>query len=485
MQEKYLEEYSKIENKQLTYYDRGGHHVFKGINDLCSSNPDLVSEWDFKNNTDNKIRRPWQYTANSHKKVYWICKSCRNSWQASIDSRNRGNGCPKCARQASMPELVLSEFFKAINIHFEEQTPIESYRVDFVIENHIALEYNGIAFHKELISDRKSKSIREYGIDTIIIINECIGTYVDIEKINNIIVINHDIKSKNSSLNNFDILLSNLSKVLDDLGVKVTKITDNVDIKELEKKAILNKGIAHNSINELGDYIMQEYCYESNPDPLTVSKGSNSIKIKWKCRDCGYIYEATPLNKKRGDMCPVCSGRRFESGYNDLLTKCPEIATEIKNDNPRLIRYNSAEKVTWLCRNCGCEWESRVVDRTVLDMACRNCGYVKMYRDTHREYKFKDISTKYEVQYFKYRDRVINEVYDEKELLIHIINSIQSEYLDILLCNEYLITDDSGQPVINYKFLASRYKAKQKIYKLFELLGYNVNDILVKPVEII
>ena len=35
---------------------------------------------------------------NSHKKVWWKC-SQGHEWQADIGGRNRGNGCPECAKE--------------------------------------------------------------------------------------------------------------------------------------------------------------------------------------------------------------------------------------------------------------------------------------------------------------------------------------------------------------------------------------------------
>jgi rubrerythrin len=65
-----------------------------GENDLKTVNPDLAKEWDYSRNE----KGPEEYKPNSGKKAWWICGSCGHSWEAEIRSRNRGHGCPECAR---------------------------------------------------------------------------------------------------------------------------------------------------------------------------------------------------------------------------------------------------------------------------------------------------------------------------------------------------------------------------------------------------
>ncbi|MDG0059150.1 zinc-ribbon domain-containing protein [Priestia sp. P5] len=69
--------------------------VLAGYNDLASQNKVLTEEWDYDNNT----LEPSKVTPNSHKKVWWKCKKCRHHWQAIIKNRNKGQGCPRCAKE--------------------------------------------------------------------------------------------------------------------------------------------------------------------------------------------------------------------------------------------------------------------------------------------------------------------------------------------------------------------------------------------------
>ena len=72
-----------------------GRFAVKGENDFATLNPLLLTEWNYKRNSG---ILPEQFTSNSHKKVWWKCDK-GHEWQATLRDRNRGHGCPECAKQ--------------------------------------------------------------------------------------------------------------------------------------------------------------------------------------------------------------------------------------------------------------------------------------------------------------------------------------------------------------------------------------------------
>ena len=72
--------------------------VLKGENDLETVNPTLAKEWNY---TKNGNLKPSGFSSNSGQKVWWKCDK-GHEWQATIDSRNNGHGCPYCARQKAL-----------------------------------------------------------------------------------------------------------------------------------------------------------------------------------------------------------------------------------------------------------------------------------------------------------------------------------------------------------------------------------------------
>ena len=69
--------------------------IIKGINDLATTNLELLDEWDFEKNKTS----PYVISRGSHKKVWWKCKN-GHSWQTNIYVRATMKcGCPICAGQ--------------------------------------------------------------------------------------------------------------------------------------------------------------------------------------------------------------------------------------------------------------------------------------------------------------------------------------------------------------------------------------------------
>lgn len=75
-----------------------------GQRNFSISYPDLMVDWDF---TKNKDINPTLTNPHSGKKVWWKCKNGHN-WEASINGRTKGFGCPYCAGNKPSPENNLS-----------------------------------------------------------------------------------------------------------------------------------------------------------------------------------------------------------------------------------------------------------------------------------------------------------------------------------------------------------------------------------------
>ena len=67
--------------------------IYIGFNDLPTTNPDLAKEW---HPIKNGKLTPYEVIGVSPKKVWWLCKN-GHEWQANIESRASGRGCPFCA----------------------------------------------------------------------------------------------------------------------------------------------------------------------------------------------------------------------------------------------------------------------------------------------------------------------------------------------------------------------------------------------------
>ena len=72
--------------------------VLRGFNDLKTTNPELLEEWDYQKNISID---PESITPGSIKAVHWKCKNCGHEWKTQVRYRAKnGTGCPKCAKSA-------------------------------------------------------------------------------------------------------------------------------------------------------------------------------------------------------------------------------------------------------------------------------------------------------------------------------------------------------------------------------------------------
>lgn len=67
-----------------------------GWNDMATTRPDLVADWDWDSNGD---LDPTTIMAGTGRKVAWKCATCDHRWPARGNDRVRGSGCPECARK--------------------------------------------------------------------------------------------------------------------------------------------------------------------------------------------------------------------------------------------------------------------------------------------------------------------------------------------------------------------------------------------------
>ena len=91
-----------------------GQKILKGSNDLQTVNPILAKEWNYEKN---KGLTPEDVMPSSTKKVWWKC-SQGHEWEATIGSRNSGNGCPYCSGRFAIKG---KNDLQTINPHLAEE----------------------------------------------------------------------------------------------------------------------------------------------------------------------------------------------------------------------------------------------------------------------------------------------------------------------------------------------------------------------------
>ncbi|WP_400240167.1 zinc-ribbon domain-containing protein [Methanomethylophilus alvi] len=88
---------------QRTAHGRGcpycSTRILPGFNDFQTKNPKLAEEW---HPIKNGERKPCNFGPGDPTKVWWLGK-CGHEWQATVNARNRGTGCPFCSNTRVLP----------------------------------------------------------------------------------------------------------------------------------------------------------------------------------------------------------------------------------------------------------------------------------------------------------------------------------------------------------------------------------------------
>lgn len=327
---------------------------------IAETHPEIAAEW---HPTKNGVVTPYDVSFGSQQIIWWRCKR-GHSWQASVSNRIKGRGCPIChsGTQTSFPEQATLFYLKKY-FQVESRYKIFNQEVDIYLPTLLtAVEYDGGYYHstKKAIErdEKKSKILNQKGIKL----------YRIKESNQNRIVTQTIIEYKyDESYSQLPWAISTLLKILgivaDSKDICIAKDRNNIDEQYLFS-------IKVNSIVTLIPEIALEWDYDKNGGLLPEYYSANSRrKVWWICKTCGYSWAATIGNRRRGDGCPLCAHKVIIQGYNDLMTKCPEVVLDwdySKNTslNPATIAPNSNIDVYWKCHICNYEWKATINNRS-------------------------------------------------------------------------------------------------------------------------
>lgn len=148
--------------------------VLKGYNDLETTHPRFIEEWDYENNNF----LPSEVTYGSGKSASWKCKE-GHKWTATISSRTSGYNCPTCFKYTSNKEKELLDYIKSLTkekLILNSKEVLNPYEIDIYIPSlNLAFEFNGIYWHTEKHGRGKNyhynkwKKCKDKGINLITI----------------------------------------------------------------------------------------------------------------------------------------------------------------------------------------------------------------------------------------------------------------------------------------------------------------------------
>lgn len=133
-----------------------------------------------------------------------------------------------------------------------------------------------------------------------------------------------------------------------------------------------------NDLKSVNPALASEWNYEKNGKLLPENISANSGQKVWWKGECRHEWDAIVSNRNKGYGCPYCSGQKVLKGFNDLMTKRPDLASEWnyeKNGDlkPDMIMPGTNKKVWWVCDK-GHEWEESPNNRTNAKTGCPYCS---------------------------------------------------------------------------------------------------------------
>lgn len=361
-------------------------------NCLQTTHPEIAKQW---HPIKNGNLTPYDVTTGSKKKVWWQCP-LGHEWEASIQQRTRGRGCPVCKKEnnSSFPEQVLFFYLKK---YFDDT--INRYKLQgkaeidvFVPSLKFGIEYDGSYYHrkKEHKDLKKEKFINDNGVKLLRIkeleesLSEC---YIE----NNVIYCKSECPV--SQLNNvvklsFEYIQKNIINKHFDLDIDIER--DRIKIYELfiysEKKESLAE--------KYSDIAKEWHPTKNGSIKPTMVKPTSHKKVWWMCEK-GHEWQSTITNRiDRHSGCPYCSNKKAHN-ENNLAVLFPELVKEwhpTKNGDltPYDVMKGTSKNVWWQCKK-GHEWQDSPNHRT-RGRGCPYCSGRRVSKENSLQAKYPDIA---------------------------------------------------------------------------------------------
>lgn len=353
--------------------------TLQGFNDLATTNPQLLNEWDYEKNTH---IHPTTINKHYSRKAWWKC-AYGHSWEAAVNTRVNGTGCPYCCNRYVLQghnDLLTIRPELAAEWDYEKNEDLRPENVVAGGDRRIWWKCAyGHSWEASLASRVSSNSGCPYCANQKFKTgyNDLKTKYPELAKEWNY--------EKNNGLLPENVVAGGEKRVW-------WKCDKGHEWQSIISSRINGRGCPYCSNKKLlpgyNDFatvypeLVHEWNYEKNGDlrPEDVSCGSMT-KIWWKCSK-GHEWYLSPNQRRRLDgsmaQCKYCAGKAAIPGETDLATTRPDLAKEWnyeKNTNisPTDVKAFSAKKVWWKCSKCGFEWISTISNRSNGN-GCPNCN---------------------------------------------------------------------------------------------------------------
>lgn len=184
---------------------------------------------------------------------------------------------------------------------------------------------------------------------------------------------NEDVKSRNYGSNNTPFLVKNESGYLMEISIRDVNVYKGL------------KGVVHQS----NPYLLEnlELWTQINKLPFKLVKKKyfdsrysfrKTTPLMWVCnKNNEHIWSETWEKIREYDNCPFCDGTFTTDIVESLLFRFPVLCKEVNPDKNyydlSYIKYDSKDKLNWICPNCGNKYKKSIFQRTVKGKSCPVC----------------------------------------------------------------------------------------------------------------
>ena len=326
-----------------------GKRPVKGENDFATLHPSIASQsdgWD-----------PYDYLPKSNKKLKWKC-SKGHCWLAAICDRVDGDGCPVCSNR-----ILIETVNDLETLHPDLARQANGWDPKSVIGGgHAKRRWKCVLGHDW--EAQVNKRINGQGCPT------CSGQKVE-KNYNSLAVLSPIIAAQAFGWDPTSVTIrSGRNRKWKCLIGHIYEAT--VDKRSSGRGCPVCSGKkvlpGYNDLKTVHPLIAIQ---ADGWDPTTVTSKSNK-KFRWKCEN-NHSWLAQVGGRTSGKGCPICSNRIILVGFNDLKTKCPEVAKQAFGWNPAEFVYGSHSKAEWIC-HLGHKWTAAINERAVYGTGCPTCA---------------------------------------------------------------------------------------------------------------
>lgn len=356
-----------------------GKQLLAGYNDLETLQPELSKQW---HPTLNKNIKPSDVMSQSNDSAWWLCGVHEEHvWQANIQSRTKGNGCPYCANRkvlAGFNDLGSSKEYAAVASEWNTE------------KNEMTITEVGVASNKKVwwkcaVSGHEWEAIIANRTKKGSGCPECRKgkkqPKLDTVASDPLLASEWHPDNKNGAhevtLGSNSIALWKCSK--DDRHVWSSPISNRIRNGGC---LVCSGKVIIAGINDLASipehqHLIAEWHPDNELTPAEVGVGTEYSPM-WKCATEGHEWKATIYSRtKQKNGCPECSNRDPWSEVKRTIADFPKMLEQWHSDNdvdPATIPFSSRKKYMWQCpTNPDHVWRDTVSSRQRGEAGCPVC----------------------------------------------------------------------------------------------------------------